>query len=119
MKTSITIFISFCLCVCATHIKAQTPQTAANNAVQSQSKTELPENYTYKIYQAPNGTYGYDIFKNNKGVFHQPATKNKEDKTAFSQQPIAEKAANLSIEKLKKNMLPKLSPQEIKKLLNR
>jgi hypothetical protein len=118
MKTTITIFIFCCLCLCATYIKAQIPQTVANGAVQSQLKTKLPENYTYKIYKAPNGTYGYDIFKNNKGVFHQPAKANPKDIAGFLQQEVTEKAANLSIEKLKKNMLPKLSPQEIKKLLN-
>lgn len=118
MKTSITIFIFCCLCLCTTHNEAQTPQTAANNTVQSQFKTGLPENYTYKVYQAPNGTYGYDIFKNNKGVFHQPANANPKDKIAFVQQSVAEKAANVSIEKLKNHALPKLSQQEIKKLLN-
>ena len=103
-------------------------------------KAQQPEatNYTFKIFQAPNKNYGYDIFQNGKIVYHefasmsltentsQPkpsgATKVNSTNTAFNtrQNPAfmkaehAQKAALLAIEKMKRRELPVLSNDEIK-----
>lgn len=85
------------------------PQQIQNNAQQ----------YTYKVYQAPNKMYGYDILKDGKIIFHQGASPVQPNDfiAATSTQEQAEKAALLSIEKIKKNQPPVLSQEELKKLI--
>jgi len=36
-------------------------------------------NYTYKVFQAPNKNYGYDIFQNGKLVYHEFASMDQPD----------------------------------------
>jgi hypothetical protein len=98
-------------------------------------------NYTYKIFQAPNKNYGYDIFQNGKIVYHEfasmsqaenisqpkPAGASKVNSTstdintrqnlAFMKAEHAQKAALLAIEKMKRKELPVLSNDEIKTII--
>jgi hypothetical protein len=82
--------------------------------------------------------YGYDLFNNGRGIFHQPAAiafpgnpaltqKANSQKTSFiekqtpkdvelSKKEYAEHAALLSIEKIRKQMPPALTKEEINKL---
>lgn len=96
--------------LCAAHASAQqAPQTA---------KTVIAGNYTYKIFQAPNKMYGYDILQNGKVIFHQFAALQPADKpnTAFAKKEHAEKAALLSVEKLRTGEAASLTNEEIKKI---
>jgi hypothetical protein len=94
--------------------------------------------YTYKVFQAPNKNYGYDIFLNGKIVYHEfasltPPENPGQSKTtdlaklkaknppfasgenlAFVKHEHAEKAALLAIKKMERNELPALSRDEIK-----
>jgi hypothetical protein len=98
-------------------------------------------NYTYKVFQAPNKNFGYDIFENGKIVYHEFASLNQTENTSRSKtlsasksngtgtafntkenlalvrSEHAEKAALLAIEKMKRKELPVLSKDEIKKII--
>lgn len=108
-----------------------------------ESKAQQPEvtNYTYKVFQAPNKNFGYDIFQNGKIVYHEFASLNQPENTspsktlsasksigtgtpfnnkenlALVRSEHAEKAAMLAIEKMKRKELPVLSKDEIKKII--
>jgi hypothetical protein len=97
--------------------------------------------YTYKVFQAPNKNYGYDIFQNGRIVYHEFASISQPDNTsrpkpsgvskvnntstalntrenlAFMRPEHAEKAALLVIEKIKRKELPVLSNDEIKAII--
>ena len=106
-------------------------------------KAQQPEatNYTFKIFQAPNKNYGYDIFQNGKIVYHEFASMSQTENTsqpkpsgatkvnststvfntrqnlAFMKAEHAQKAALLAIEKMKRRELPVLSNDEIKTII--
>lgn len=97
--------------------------------------------YTYKVFQAPNKNFGYDILLNGKIVYHEFASMNQSENnsqtktsdashangrvTAFNTKENlsfvkpahAEKAALLAIEKMKRKELPVLSKDEIKTII--
>jgi hypothetical protein len=103
-------------------------------------KAQQPQatTYTYKVFQAPNKNFGYDIFQNGKIVYHefasmeQPeningtktsglsklngtnASVHTKENLALVKSAHAEKAALLAIEKMKRKELPVLSRDEIK-----
>jgi hypothetical protein len=103
-------------------------------------KAQQPEatNYTYKVFQAPNKNYGYDIYQNGKIVYHEFASMDQPENTGRSKNSSApkltgtnsafstrenlslmkaeqaEKAALLAIEKMKRKELPMLSRDELK-----
>ncbi|HVX25882.1 MAG TPA: DUF4907 domain-containing protein [Parafilimonas sp.] len=120
MKTKSKMVLMCLVCLCLAAIsKSQAPVTVAKTNGLSLSglhETMIP-GYAYRTYQAPNKTYGYDIFKNGKSIFHQPATANAEDSMALTQQQFAQRAAGMSIEKLHNHMPPALSNDEIKKII--
>jgi hypothetical protein len=106
------------------------------NAQQAQATT-----YTYKVFQAPNKNYGYDIFQNGKIVYHEFASMSQPENTshpkpsgafkinstsaafntrenlAFMKSEHAQRAALLAIEKMKRKELPVLSNDEIKTII--
>ena len=93
---------------------------AENSAIQTAVTTGGVTNYTYKIFQAPDRMFGYDIFRNGKIIFHQPAliVQSKNNSIAgIAKKEHAEKAALLAIEKIKKNEPATLTQQEIKKIV--
>jgi len=72
---------------------------------------------TYKIIDAKNNTFGYDIYTDNKLTFHQPTIPGIEGNSGFKTKMDAEKVAKLVITKIKKNeMPPSISIPELKKL---
>ena len=99
--------------------------------------------YTYKIFQAPNKNYGYDIFLNGKIVHHEFASMSQPENTsqpkpagasnanttspafnsggnlAIMKAEHAQKAALLAIEKMKRKELPALSNDEIKTIITK
>ena len=122
MKKFITLAVCLIACsVLAIQLSAQQSQLAKNNDQSSNAvniHSGLADVYTYKIFQAPNKLYGYDIFKNGKGVFHQTVPSNVFDASAMKERKFAEKAAMVSIDKLKNNTPPVLSTQEIKNIIS-
>lgn len=121
MKRKFVINITM-LIVCialAPKIQAQQVQQTVQQNTATPAALKAPENYTYKIFQAPNKMYGYDIFSAGRIIFHQgasPAAAN-EFIAATSTQEQAKKAALLSVEKLNKNQPAALSQQELKKII--
>jgi hypothetical protein len=129
MKKIITLpLAAFVLCLLFTcaECAAQQPEAAK---------------YTYKVYQAPNKNYGYDIFQNGKIVYHEFASMdqpenpgrtknlstvklnnastamNTRENLALVRPEHAQKAALLAIEKMKRKELPVLSHDEIKNIV--
>ena len=144
MKTETNVFsiCMLCLCMCATfNTKAQQPRNAGvtNKSEVITTQKDFNSNYTYRVFQAPNKMYGYDLFDNGRGIFHQPAAivspgnsaltqKTNSQETSFiekqtpknielSKKEYAEHAALLSIEKIKKQMPPALTKEEINRLI--
>ena len=120
MKTKLfTSIFLLAICMLATlTAMAQQPE----NAKPSNSLLQVPGNemvnYTYKVFQAPNKMFGYDIFRNEKIVFHYGASTAQPNNliAAIAKKTQAEKAALLTIEKIKKHEEPALTQNEIKKL---
>jgi hypothetical protein len=123
MKTKINVsMVCMLILILLTslNVLAQQPQHANPENTSTQlSGTAIPANYTYKVFQAPNKMYGFDIFKNGKFIFHQPASviPPVNSPAAISKKEDAEKVAQLSIEKIKKGQTPALTDDEIKKIL--
>ena len=79
-------------------------------------KGQTVEGYSFRLFIAPNKSYGYFIFRNEKPVFHQPAysgSYNDRD-LMLTKKEQAGTAAMLAIEKIKKGMPPELSRDELK-----
>jgi Domain of unknown function (DUF4907) len=72
-------------------------------------------NYSYKLFVAPNKVYGYDIFKNGKLIFHQPALAEPagDKEASLTKRLQADRAAILAIEKIKKGKPAELTRKEI------
>lgn len=124
MKTKIISLIACMLLVCVlatSNTMGQQLQSAnaKDYAEQTAATTNGTTNYTYKIFQAPNKMFGYDILRDGKIIFHQGASpaQPSEFVIAFSKKEQAEKAALLSIEKIKKNWSATLTRQELKNII--
>jgi hypothetical protein len=96
---------------------AQAQQVQSLNAPTVAGK-ETATAYTYKLLQAPNKMYGYDIFLNGKIIFHQGASVIQPNKSvaALAKKEHADQAALLAVEKIKKNQPPTLTQEELKKI---
>ena len=100
--------------------KAQQPTDSQPANVSRQiAKGDPTAIYTYKVFQAPNKMYGFDILKNSKFIFHQPASPMPSNSyhPALVTKENAEKAAELSIEKIKKGQTATLTDNELKKIV--
>lgn len=62
--------------------------------------------FTYKIIDAPEGTFGYDILMNGKVMIHQPNIPGMPGLKGFINKEDAAKVADLVIGKLKNNQMP-------------
>jgi len=94
-----------------------------NSAVAKNSFTPaIPDDavaiYTYRVFEAPNNMFGYDIFKNERPIFHQVVLTyiTDEGKRAFATKTQTQKVAALAIEKIKKGIPPTMNEAEIKKI---
>jgi hypothetical protein len=99
------------------NIMAQQPKFSrpVNPTPEQMVNGPLTGNYTYHVFAAPNKSFGYDIFRNERIIFHQPASSKStiNDKAVLTTKEQADKAAALAIEKIKKGMPPELSREEI------
>jgi hypothetical protein len=118
MKAKAIIFSLCVLCVCtAFQSKAQQQNVAKpNNAQALILQKEGIVNYTFHIFQAPNKTYGYDIFANGRLTYHQPAFSKApiEIDAALTKEDQANRAAMFAIDKIRKGKDPELSNEELK-----
>jgi hypothetical protein len=77
------------------------------------------QSYRYQIIEAPEKTFGYDVYRDDAMVIHQPHIPGMPGVKGFAREEQARKAADLMIEKMKKNeMPPTLSEQEIMDIIN-
>ncbi len=84
---------------------------------QQASVSSVSQNYSSKIINSSNHTFGYDIFVNGKMVIHQPTPPGFSGNNGFKKKQDAEKVAKLVIEKMKKGeMPPTISMDDLKNL---
>jgi hypothetical protein len=119
MKTNITILsiiLAASLFTCS-GLKAQQSTSSAENDKTLHANQLIPA-YSFKVFQAPDKMYGYDIFMNDKIIFHQPAASPKQDNAALllTRKEQAEKAASFMINKMRNNEAATLTKDEIKQL---
>lgn len=76
------------------------------------------ENYSFHVFIAPNKSFGYDILRNDKIIFHQPAFSKSiiYNGEMLIRKEQANAAAMLAIEKIKKGINPELSGDELRKI---
>ena len=93
-------------------------QQPANRAPLQDNEGQTGGNYSFRLFLAPNQSFGYDIFKDKKIIFHQPAfsklTISRDEMLVKKEQ--ANSAATIAIEKIKKAANPTLSGAELKKI---
>jgi hypothetical protein len=122
MKTN-TVLLVFTVVAFLLASFGSTAQQSASSSVTEKSSpgNQFISAYTFKVFQAPNKMYGYDIFMNNKIVLHQPAALSKQDNSALmlTKEEQAKNAAALVINKMKNNQSATLTRDEIKKLTGR
>ena len=112
------------LCLLATMVNSQVYKSGSEPATKPQQETKFPEasqfeksNITYKIINAANKTFCYDIFADGKLMIHQPSIPGMPGNEGFKTQADAEKVAKLVIGKIKKGeMPPSVTSDEMKKL---
>ncbi len=80
---------------------------AGITSVKLQAQTPQPKNFatynlTSKIIDAPAGTYGYEIYANNKKIIHQPSIPALPGNEGFATKASAEKVATLVMSKITK-----------------
>lgn len=108
------------LLVSASAFAQQQKQALPGNPPQKAMHENSVENsYSFKLYNAQNNAYGYDIYKDGKPVYHQFVLVfiSKEGKRFIATKLQTQKAALLAIEKIKKGQSPLLSGEELKKMV--
>jgi hypothetical protein len=99
----------------ATSLIAQQPEN--NTAAFPKAETYAHTKLSYKIIDAANKTYGYDIYADDKLMIHQQSIPAMPGNDGFKTKTDAEKVAQLVIEKIKKGeMPPTVSVEEMKKM---
>jgi hypothetical protein len=113
--------LSISLLVTSNTMAQQLTYSRPHNVVSTQqaASSRNKNDYSFRLFSAPNNTYGYDVLKNRKPVFHQfvLTCMTTDGKRFFATKEQAEKAAASSIEKMNKGMRPFLTEPEIKKIL--
>ncbi len=115
MKKILAIFTIFC----ALSAQAQQqPKQPENNAAKFPAAgTYANTKLTYKIIDAPNHTYCYDVLADGKIMIHQTSAPGLPGNEGFKTKADAEKVAKLVITKIQKGeMPPTVSIEEMKKL---
>jgi hypothetical protein len=126
MKTKKSLLIActfFVLPFIACHAFAQQSSTIHSPAVSQKIPVIGPDvyaTYSFRLYNAPNNTFAYDILKNGKPVYRQFVLMylSNEGKRFFASKPQTQKAAIIAMEKIRNGRQPTFSKEEIKKLLS-
>lgn len=97
-----------------TYSNPKTFNTKKNHSFTETSS--LSDSLTYKIIDAADQTYGYDIYKHNQKLIHQPSIPCIKGNKGFAKKEDAKKIALLVIEKIRKGeMPPTLTIEEMNK----
>ena len=96
-------------------------QAIGHAGAKSSSTSVIDKNindiFSYKAIPSTDGTWGYNIYINQKLAIHQPNIPGRPGKAGFKTKEAAQKVAELVIEKLKKGeMPPTITEEELKKL---
>jgi hypothetical protein len=126
MKTRKTLLLAsafFVLSLTAIPVFAQQSKTAHSPAATQKvplTGADAYAVYSYRLYNAPNNTFGYDILKNGKLVYHQYVLMlvSNEGKRIFASKPQTERSAMIAIAKIKNGQKPDLSSEELQKILS-
>lgn len=119
MKTKqvATVFIfSFLFALVCKAQPTVTPKAPAETKFPEASAFEKSK-MTCKVIDAPNKTFGYDIFADGKLLIHQASVPGMPGNNGFTTKEGAEKVGQLVIGKIKKGeMPPTVSKEEMQKL---
>lgn len=100
------------LCLCSIYGYTQKTAPSATPV----AKKVQPQ-FTYNIIEGANGTFGYDVYVDDRLKLHQPTIPAMPGNKGFKTKAAAEQVAQLAIKKMKKGeSLPTISPEELKKL---
>src|SRR4030095_6486666 len=100
----------------------QSPTTPSQDSQQSAAQFPASDAYantnlTYKIIDAPNGTFCYDVFADGRLMIHQTSIPAMPGNEGFKTKEDAAKVAELVIQKIRKGeMPPTVSIEEMKEL---
>lgn len=70
------------------------------------TSAQVKDIYSYHVIKAPNNTWGYDIYKENKLVIHQTSKPAIEGNMGFSSVSKAQAVATIIIKKLRAGIIP-------------
>ncbi|MBA3647759.1 MAG: DUF4907 domain-containing protein [Chitinophagales bacterium] len=113
MKTLFFISIFYCS-INILHAQQAAPLSPASS---QQNSAVINTQFTYKIIDASDKTFGYDLYADSKLVIHQLSIPAMPGNDGFKTKADAEKVAQLVITKMKKGeMPPTVSVEELKKL---
>jgi hypothetical protein len=109
--------------VCAIILLSVNIAFGQNNETKSKSNgspgtaPNILTKYSFKIINAPDNTFGYDIYADNKLTIHQPSIPGVGGLKGFNTRLAAEKTAKLVIQKMEKGeMPPTVTTGELQKL---
>ena len=105
-------------CFATTMLFAQAQaQPDSNGAKFPEAGAYANTKLTYKIIDAPNHTFCYDVYADGRLLFHQTSIPAMPGNEGFKTKGDAEKVAELVIDKIKKGeMPPTVSVEEMQKL---
>lgn len=113
MNRILIILLAFLSISCFEKIHAQQVSSPSEKLSPSYKKQTI----TYKLIEANNHTYGYNIFINDTLFIHQPVIPCLAGNKGFKTKADAKKVAALVIEKIGKHMVPpSVSVTEMKML---
>ena len=112
------IALIFFQCFTTAMLFAQTPaQPDSTVAKFPEAGAYANATLTYKIIDAPNHTFGYDVYADGKLLIHQTSIPAMPGNEGFKTNQNAEKVAMLVMDKIRKGeMPPTVSVEELKKL---
>jgi hypothetical protein len=86
--------------------------------VDSSSVASAQSAYRYQIIEAPEKTFGYDVYRDEALYIHQPHIPGMPGVKGFAREEQAKRAAELMVEKMKNGIVPPtLSEEEITDIL--
>jgi hypothetical protein len=105
-------------CFTTTMLFAQTPERSDSSVAKfPEAGAYANAKLTYKIIDAPNHTFCYDVYADSRLLIHQTSIPAMPGNEGFKTKGDAEKVAELVIDKIKKGeMPPTVSIEELKKL---
>ena len=100
----------------------QEKDTAAEQSAPLPDSTAVAplSNFRYQIIEAPENTFGYDVYRDDALFIHQPHVPGMPGVKGFEREDQAKKAAELMIGKMKDGVMPPtLTEEEIADILKK